>query len=41
MPPYAKDPDEAERRGLIASLGRKARWADLPYATHEGPLKLG
>jgi hypothetical protein len=41
MPPFARDPDEAERRRQIARLGAKARWADLPYATHEGPLKLG
>jgi P63C domain len=41
MPPFARDPDEAERRREIARLGGKARWADLPQATHEGPLKLG
>jgi hypothetical protein len=29
------------RRREIASMGGKARWADLPQATHEGPLKLG
>jgi hypothetical protein len=33
--------DDADRRREIASLGGKARWADLPQATHEGPLKLG
>ena len=31
----------AERRKEIARLGGKARWADLPQATHEGPLRLG
>lgn len=36
-----KPTDLAERRKEIASLGGKARWADLPQATHEGPLKLG
>jgi hypothetical protein len=41
MPPFARDPDEAERRRHIASLGGKARWADLPFSTHEGPLTLG
>lgn len=30
-----------ERRSEIASEGGKARWADLPYATHDGPLHLG
>lgn len=35
------DRDEAKRRREIASMGGKARWADLPQATHEGPLKLG
>ncbi|MDB5533661.1 MAG: hypothetical protein JWO28_1976 [Hyphomicrobiales bacterium] len=41
MADVPKDPDEAKRRREIASLGGKARWADLPQATHEGPLKLG
>lgn len=41
MPPFARDPDEAKRRREIALLGAKARWADLPFATHEGPLTLG
>jgi P63C domain len=36
-----KPADSAERRKEIASLGGKARWADLPQATHEGPLRLG
>lgn len=31
----------AERRSEIARQGGKARWADLPYATHDGPLRLG
>src|SRR5258708_5315246 len=31
----------AERRSEIARQGGKARWADLPYATHDGDLKLG
>lgn len=30
-----------ERRSEIASQGGKARWAELPYATHDGPLQLG
>ena len=30
-----------ERRSQIARQGGKARWADLPYATHDGPLELG
>jgi hypothetical protein len=30
-----------QRRVEIARLGGKARWADLPWATHDGPLKLG
>ncbi len=30
-----------QRRSEIAREGGKARWADLPYATHDGPLKLG
>jgi P63C domain len=33
--------EPAKRRSEIASLGGKARWADLPQATHEGPLTLG
>jgi hypothetical protein len=33
--------DSSERRREIARLGGKARWADLPEATHEGPLQLG
>lgn len=35
------DDEDGPRRREIASMGGKARWADLPYATHEGPLKLG
>ncbi len=31
----------ASRRSEIASQGGKARWAELPFATHAGPLKLG
>ena len=31
----------AERRIEIARQGGKARWAELPYATHDGELKLG
>lgn len=31
----------AERRSEIARQGGKARWADLPYATHDGDLQLG
>lgn len=38
MPP---DHEGDERRREIASMGGKARWADLPYATHEGALTLG
>jgi P63C domain len=34
-------PSQSNRRSEIASLGGKARWADLPEATHEGPLTLG
>ncbi|MGF1627646.1 MAG: P63C domain-containing protein [Alphaproteobacteria bacterium] len=30
-----------ERRQEIARAGGKARWADLPRATHEGDLRLG
>jgi hypothetical protein len=30
-----------ERRSEIARQGGKARWADLPFATHDGPLHLG
>jgi len=30
-----------ERRREIARAGGKARWADLPQATHEGDLRLG
>lgn len=30
-----------QRRIEIARLGGKARWADLPWATHDGPLHLG
>jgi hypothetical protein len=30
-----------QRRSEIASQGGKARWADLPFATHDGDLKLG
>jgi hypothetical protein len=41
MQPDDKDREEASRRREIASLGGKARWAELPFATHEGPLKLG
>jgi P63C domain-containing protein len=33
--------DNSERRREIARLGAVARWADLPRATHEGPLTLG
>ena len=35
------DKNEASRRRQIAKLGAQARWADLPYATHEGTLTLG
>jgi hypothetical protein len=35
------NPDDPEFRRERASMGGKARWADLPQATHEGPLKLG
>lgn len=31
----------AQRRSEIARQGGKARWADLPQATHDGDLKLG
>src|SRR6266704_1783677 len=31
----------AERRREIARQCGKARWADLPHATHDGDLKLG
>jgi hypothetical protein len=34
-------PSNPNRRSEIASLGGKARWADLPEASHEGPLTLG
>jgi hypothetical protein len=40
MPKKSAD-KEGDRRREIASMGGKARWADLPFATHEGPLKLG
>lgn len=30
-----------KRRSEIARLGGRARWAELPFATHEGELKLG
>lgn len=30
-----------ERRIAIAREGGRARWADLPYATHEAPLRIG
>jgi hypothetical protein len=33
--------DKGERRSEIARMGGKARWADLPQATHEGQLQLG
>lgn len=33
--------NKSARRREIASMGGKARWADLPQATHEGPLRLG
>jgi hypothetical protein len=41
MPMPPDNDEDAERRREIASMGGKARWADLPQATHEGPLKLG
>jgi hypothetical protein len=31
----------AEERSEIARRGARARWADLSYATHAGPLRLG
>ena len=31
----------AERRSEIARQGGQARWADLPFATHDGDLRLG
>jgi hypothetical protein len=31
----------AERRSEIARQGANARWADLPYATHDGDLTIG
>lgn len=30
-----------ERRSEIARQGGRARWAELPFATHDGPLHLG
>jgi hypothetical protein len=31
----------AEERSEIARRGAKARWTELPFATHAGPLRLG
>lgn len=36
-----KTAQDGERRREIASMGGKARWEELPRATHEGPLQIG
>jgi hypothetical protein len=41
MPLPPDDDGDSNRRREIARMGGKARWADLPPAIHEGPLKLG